>query len=166
MKGNFLQEALTSSAKVYDVMFIETMIMQECYQILAARLQIPIIGTAVTHRWHAAADNLGIPTDLSVPFLFGFKATGRELNFFQRVQNVWSYMVMLYHYKIGTRRTTEIERFRQEYFSEQPSSASRAKHFSLVFYNSHPTFAPRPMSPNAIEIGGIHLQPANALQKV
>lgn len=154
------QEVVNATEKPYDVMFIELLAMYECYLPIAQKLGIPIIGT-VTHRsWRFAdvaigfSDNLAaIPNELS--------DAQSKMTFVQRVRNIGTLLFSEYflHCVIPAR----VNQFYQTYF---PDFQSQEKKISMAFYNSHASVLPRPTTPSAVEVGGVHIHAAKPLPQV
>ena len=85
----------------------------ECYLPIAEKLKIPVIGTVTLHSWQYADHIIGVPNNPAVIPVEGAGAKP-EMNFIERVQNVWNYFVMEY-YKIQMRK--KHEKLYPEYFS-------------------------------------------------
>ena len=147
--------------KLYDVMFMELLMYYECYLPIAEKLGIPVIGTS-TLRSHMQADHaVGVPNNPAfIPVEIAECQAKVDMSFVERVQNLWNHLLVYFTKKEVSKRQEE---FHLKYF---PEYVMNKKKVSLVFFNNHPTFLPRPTIPNAIDVGGIHVQPANPLPEV
>jgi hypothetical protein len=87
---------------------------------------------------------------------------GNSMTLYSRVKNtLLTGMIYLWEISVSSLRG---ELFRRKYFPEiEWSDAGSA---DLLFLNSHPTLQPRPMVPNAIEIGGVHIPSDASLPNV
>lgn len=157
---SYLQEALNSTEKLYDVMFTEMLAAFECYLPIAQKLGIPVIGTVTLRSGLFADQTIGVPNNPAV-IPFEFSNAKPDMNLVERIKNLWNYFVVNYYYLTDIR--WKIQKFYQEYFDED---LLYKKDFSLVFYNNHASLLPHSVTPNAIDIGGIHLKPANPLPEV
>jgi len=83
-----------------------------------------------------------------------------EMSLTERLHNVWNYLLVDYHYTFLHERMNQLKR---KHFSEE---LLKNNLISLIFYNHHHSMLSRNYVPNAIEVGGIHLTPAQPLPKV
>lgn len=157
----FVQEALNSSKKLYDVIFVEILMGHECVLPIAEKLSIPVVGTVTLHNWMIADTISGVPNNpMTIPS--ATLATSRpEMSFVERVQSLGIYFIVHYFYKSAIRPV--VDKFYREYFDED---LLYKKDVSLVFYNNHASILPRSIPPNVIEIGGLHVKKANPLPQV
>lgn len=134
--------------------------MQGCYLLLAQRLNIPIIGTLPTSPW-VTEHLIGNPINpIYVPNAWSY--TGNKMTFRERVKNMLlTSFIYFWEISIGAIRE---EIFRRKYFPD--IQWSDVKSPALLFLNSHPVLQPRPMVPNAIEIGGAHIKSSQLLPRV
>lgn len=141
-------------------MFIGMIQMYECYLNIAEELNIPVIGT-VNYRSWMSERAIGNPFNPAVVPLV-WSSHGRSMTFQQRLINTWNIFMndFLYTFVVSPK----LDRFNRQHFPN--SSAVKAKPPALMFINSHLTLQSRPMVPNAIEIGGIHIEPEKSLPKV
>jgi len=151
---------MKSGEKLYDIMLVELFMDHPCYLPIAERLQIPVIGTKTLRLWQIADHVVGAPHNPAIlPVVFaGFMP---EVNLIGRAQNLWNYLIVEYYF---TKNREVIDKFYLEHFPDY--HLLHKKDVSLVFYNSHPTITPRPISANVIEVGGIHVKPAKPLPAV
>ena len=157
----FFQKALSNSTH-YDVMFVGMIQMYECYFSLADALKIPVIGT-VNYRSWPSERTVGNPFNPAIVPLV-WSSHGKTMNFRQRLANTWNIFTndFLYYFVVSPK----LHEFNDRYFPSTRTSSEMSRQPALMFINSHLTLQPRPMVPNAIEIGGIHIQPKKPLPKV
>lgn len=156
----WFQEDYHSKKKLYDVMFIQLLSMYHCYLPLAQKLDIPVIGSTVARVWRLSDLAMGNPFNPAVSrFEYGDFST--TWSFTDRLSNFWRMMKLDFFYSLLV--PSEINSIYQKYYSPELMDNPEV---SLLFVNSHDSFFPRPMMPNTIEIGGIHIKPANPLPKV
>ncbi len=151
---------LNATEKLYDVMFTEIFTLYECFLPLAQKLNIPVIGTVTLRSWSYGDVAIGNSYNLAVtPFEFG--SYSDQMTFFQRLLNLWEYLRFEYHRYVNQKSV--LKKLNEELYS---ADLVNKKKVSLVFINNHHSIMPRSLVPNAIEIAGIHLQPANPLPEV
>ena len=134
---------------------------------LAHKLKVPVIQmcTNVGLKWMDGW--FGNPSFYSfLPNLF--QEFTSKMTFWQRVTNTISELYV----KVGRQfyflpKQNEIMR---KYFNnseELPTIEELEKKISLIFFNSHFSFnLPRPLMPNMIEVGGLHVKPPKKLPTV
>ena len=110
--------------------------------------------------WPLADEAVGLPHNAAVLPLYG-DGNMLEMSFIERVQNLWKYLLVDYFYHTKMRK--EVDTFYREHFSED---LLYKKDVSLLFYNYHPTLLSRPITPNVIEVGGLHVKSPNPLPDV
>lgn len=142
-------------------MFVELRPMYQCYLPIAEKLNIPVIGTVVMRLSKLADAAIGCPVNpATIPQeRFDSKLT---MSFRERLENVWRHLLTDYHMYFVMR--PKINQFYQKYFPD--SESPNKKKVSLAFYNSHASLLSRPTVPNAVEVAGVHIQPANRLPQV
>lgn len=125
--------------------------MYKCYLPIAEKLDIPVIGTFSGYAIIPVDQAIGNPRNLAtIPF--ETSPFGTKMSFFQRIQNVF------FHTIYYLTDTFLFEAKTNEFFAKyHPDFSNNKTKVSLVFLNSHPCLAPRPVAPNNIHIGGIHL---------
>lgn len=133
----------------------------ECFLPIAEELDIPVIGTIATRSWRNTESILGNPYNPAV-IPFDLSNYSYKMAFLQRLRNAVDYLLDVIHHNYLI--YPQIENVYQKYF---PSTtvASRKKP-SLLFLNSNPVLTPRPLVPNIINVGGIHVQPVKPLPNV
>ena len=156
----FQQEALNSTEKLYDIMFVELLVAHECYLPIAEKLGIPVIGTVTLRSWKLADHAIGVPHNPAIIPL-ELTASKPKMSLIERIKNVWDNFIVDFHQRTSVRKA--INKFYREFFTED---LLHKKDVSLIFFNNHASLLPRPSIPNAIDIGGVHVQPAKPLPKV
>lgn len=141
-------------------MFLQLISMYHCYLPLAEKLDIPVLGTTVARVWRLSDVAVGNPIN---PAALRFEYSDYSTTWFfsDRLFNFWRLMKLDFFYNLMV--PSKIDRIYQQYYTKE---LVNKKEISLSFVNSHASFFPRPLVPNAIEIGGIHIDPASPLPKV
>lgn len=155
------QDALNSEEKLYDVMFIDLLIAYRCYMYMAQKLDIPVIGIVTPMTWTFVEFDVNYPNSPAA-IRFEFFNFPLKMTFFQRVKNLWSRLIIYYFYYY--RVPAQLNQFVQEHFPDMKSSSQNE--ISLIFHNSHASIFPRQGVQNVVEIGGVHITPANLIPQV
>lgn len=110
-------------------------------------------------------DRVGGPDNPSYIPIIVTKAAGK-MNFRERIINTIYYIYFKIAWKIYSEWPTD--KFLKETFGlNTPYINDIVYNTSMVFTNSHFSFdGPRPLAPNMVEIGGIHVQAPKKLPKV
>ncbi len=145
------------------MMFVDAAtIMYECYLPLAEKLNIPVIGTISTRSWKHAEWTLGNPYPPStVPYEMGLYRSD-HMTFLQRLSNTYDSVFDYFYYHIQI--SDRLKKHQRRYFPNSPSRPRKRP--SLLFVNGHNVLLPRPLLPNIIHVGGIHLTSSNVLLPV
>lgn len=145
------------------MVFIEQFIVSKCYQFLAEKMRVPIIGTVTLRSWLLADRTIGNPFYPSYMPVEQSQKWNRN-DFTSRLINLWNMLLIYFHWY------TEVSPFLNGFHNENANLLGDPGYLdlrpSLIFYNSFPEYLPRPMSPAAIQIGGIHVQPEKPLPTV
>lgn len=144
-----------SDEKLFDLIIFQIFIYYDCFLPLAEKWNIPAIAT-VTHRSLSAVDKItSNPRFPSVfPAEIGTFWNLRTLN--GRLMNTWAHLFTdLSLSYVNFLNGREFYETHSEVL--RPYAGYRNRKPTLVFYNNHFSLFPRALSPNAIEIGGIHL---------
>lgn len=151
---------MNSNEKHYDVMFTELIFMFPCFLPLAEKLNIPVIGTVTLRSWKFVDAVMGNPNNPAV-VPGELSSFSDKMTFLERLENFVKalYLDFIHNYAIP-KKLNEI--YNQFY---TPDLLNK-KQISLVFTNNHFTLLPRPMAPNIIDVGGIHVKPAKPLPEV
>ncbi|XP_065224783.1 UDP-glucosyltransferase 2-like [Planococcus citri] len=164
MKLPEIQLALTSNKKLYDVIFVEILLLYNCFLPLAAKFNVPVIGTEAFKQEYYADYSIGNPQHPGYIFFEAVSNRWDKDSFLGRFSNVWIYLeAILFNYLY---LVPCLETFHQDHL-DQLAPLSKYKDIapSLIFYNNHPASLSRPSVPNAIEVGCIHAQRAEPLPK-
>ncbi|XP_050441657.1 UDP-glucosyltransferase 2-like isoform X2 [Adelges cooleyi] len=142
-------------------LFITELLASSCDSYVSHHLQIPQILVTASHMntwYHDTFASHTNPAYVST-FHSGFATPS---NFVQRFMNFYDYLYSHLVYKWVDREATKIGR---KYFGpDVPDADTVMKNTSLVFINGHFTVdLPKPVLPNFVDIGGIHLVPPKPL---
>lgn len=134
--------------------------MQGCYLLLAHQLGVPVIGTLPTSPW-VSEHVIGNPINpVYVPNAWNH--IGNKMSLYDRLKNTL-FTGVIYLWEMRYAGLLE-ELFRREHFPD--IEWMNVEGPALLFLNSHPVLQPRPMVPNAVEIGGVHIAPVQPLPQV
>ncbi|XP_050303467.1 UDP-glucosyltransferase 2-like [Anthonomus grandis grandis] len=155
-------EKLKNATKKYDL-FITEFFTSECVLPWAWHFNIPsvLVSTSLPLPWNN--ERFGVPDNPSyVPNYYG--DFGAEMTLFQRAQNVWQYAVARYKFWRSMNQADQVAR---AFFGPQmPPLEEVAYNSSLLLSNTHFSIHDaRPLPPNVIEIGGLHINPPKPLSK-
>ncbi len=156
----FLQKMLHSTNKEYDVMFLELVLMYECFMPLAEKLAVPVIGTMTLRSGRMPDWAIGNPYNPAV-LPAEFSDFSDRMTFLQRVKSTLHHLAIQFCYWFMV--IPQLNKIYKEFYS---SNLLYRKKVSVVFYNNHPTYLSRPLVPNAFDIGGIHMKTAKPLPQV
>lgn len=137
--------------------------LHECFSPIAEILDIPIIGTSTAKSWWRTDWLISNPNNPAI-IPTGFSFWSLKMKFIQRLKNSWYWTIEYLFENLFIQQ--KLESIYKKHFPNS-SVAQRIKP-SLMFVNSHQILVPRPLVPNSINIGGIHLQfqPAKQLPQV
>ncbi len=142
-------------------MFVEMLVMYECYLPIAQKFEIPVIGTVSLRPWPRVDTELGNSHPFHYPFLLSHRPI--RMSFYERLQNVLDHIGMeyrIYHQIVGPK----LQKFYKSHFPFHRSNGNTE--ISFLFANWHSSIFPRIRVPAMAEIGGIHIQPAKSLPSV
>lgn len=157
-KNSAIQKILTDPNSNFDVILIE-FAASECTSYLSERLNIPLIyvtpPSIISYMEHSIVGHFTNPAyvshtlaDHSIP-----------RSFYQRMTNT---MLLIY-----TSCLIQYNNWYESKVDQQPFDLIKPVKPSIVFSNAHYiTDAPRPLPPNVIAVGGIHLDRPKAIPKV
>lgn len=143
-------------------MFTDMHSMYECHFPIAKKLGIPIIGT-VTERTFVIgqpSSALSVNNPAIVPILFA--GSDHKMTMGQRWMNIIYYFINDYYYYPAFSK--RVDQFYRNYYPDL--TLQKEKMVSLVFQNNHKSLSPRPVHQTTVEIGGIHIRPAESLPQV
>lgn len=155
---------LLNTTEKFDVLITE-MFVTDFFVLYANKLNIPVIGyhSNLPYPWHV--ERLGMPYNPSyIPAtLAGFS---QKMNFVERLMNVVSNAYSLVVY----------EKYSQDVFNKivpkfygpgMPKLQDAIKNTSLMFFYSHYSYSGvRPLVPNSVEVGGMHIKESRPLPEV
>ncbi|XP_065219017.1 UDP-glycosyltransferase UGT5-like isoform X20 [Planococcus citri] len=157
-----LIELLNGSQK-FDVLITEAFT-TDFYILYANKLNIPVIGyhSNLPYTWHA--ERLGMPYNPSyIPAtLAGFPP---RMNFIDRMMNLIGNLYSLYVYDTYSQEV--YNELVPKYFGDgMPRLQDAVKNTSLIFFYSYFAYSGvRPLVPNAVEVGGMHVKDSKPLPK-
>lgn len=141
-------------------MIIQLLMMYECYLPLAQKLDIPVVGIAAARTWRLADLAVGNPFNPAV-LRHEYSEYSPSWTFIDRLRNVFTTLQMdIFHY---LSIQPAVDRIYRQYYG---LDFKIEKKISSMFINNHASFVSRPSVPNVIDVGGIHVNPANTLSAV
>ncbi|KAH8329472.1 hypothetical protein KR074_011519 [Drosophila pseudoananassae] len=161
LRSDALQQVLKRRPGYYDVIIIEQF-NTDCMMGVAHQLQAPVIAlsSCVMMPWHF--ERMGAPMIPShVPALF--MAQSQNMDFGGRLANWFSTHALNWMYKLlSVPAADALVQFK--FGHDVPSVGELAKNTSVFFVNQHYSLSgPKPLPPNVIELGGIHIQKSKPL---
>lgn len=143
-------------------MFVDLVpFMYECFLPIANVLNIPVIGTIATRSWRNIEWIMGNPYNPAVvPFELSHFST--HMNFIERLMNTWQCIsdYFLRYFYIQPR----LRKLYDRYFANL--TLTENKQPALVFVNGHSALMPRPLAPNIVNVGGLHVPSVEPLPNV
>ncbi|XP_065219732.1 UDP-glucosyltransferase 2-like [Planococcus citri] len=159
-----IQRILNSDEKLYDVVFVEILFFYKCFLPVVEKMNIPFIGTTTVRTCFQADHAIYNPHHPAyIPYEVVTQKWKLE-HILGRINNVWNYIVASWHENVVFPKM--LKQFHDDHI-DQLSSLEKYMTMEpdLIFYNNHASLLPRPMNPNAIEIGGVHVEDAKPLPK-
>ncbi|GLV33062.1 UDP-glycosyltransferase family 36 member D1 [Carabus blaptoides fortunei] len=158
-----IQDFLKSDAK-FDLVIVE-LFATNCYLGLLHKVKAPFIFFSSSAMVPWASQNFGnIDNPAYIPTLF--MDFTRKMDFFQRVENSIVYVINKILHQIMLEDPAN-DSVNQHVSADAPLVEDTARNASLFLVNSHYTlFGARPLVPNIIEVGGIHIKEMKPLAKV
>lgn len=149
----------------FDLVIVQ-IFQTECIYQIAKKFDCPIIGVHSTNIMPWSGGRFALPNNPSYiqNSLLPFPA---KMNFWQRLENslvTLGHIVYYHHVMVETDK-----RIVEEHFNSEEASLMNTIGYntSLFLVNTHFTVnSPRPLVPNVIEIGGIHIGQSRPLSKV
>lgn len=140
------------------------LLLYRCYFAVAAKMNVPIIGTVTVKSWSHADHEIGNPNNPSyIPYDLIGSLDWRS--FYDRLQNTCRYIISQWYWHFVTSPVLN-ELYKNHSQQLGPAAQYNDIRPSLVFINNHVSLLPRTTTPNAIEIGGIHIKEAKPLPQV
>lgn len=155
-------QTLLKSNKKFDLAIIE-MFNSHCFAGIIRKLRIPFIGVTSHALMPWSNSWFGTPATPSyIPVLFLDHSD--QMNFLERVENAVIYVLHNFYYNIVV--ATVSDEFSRKYLKESIPS-DFMKNASLVLTNVHYSLnRPKPLAPNVIDVGGIHIGKQSNLSEV
>ena len=160
-----LQDIINSKKEEYNVI-ITSAVFNDCVFGIRYMLDIPVIKMCSFDGMKSMDEWVGNPSPYAyLPQLFG--DYGDRMNFWQRTINTLSEIYL----KLGRIFYVILQHdaILRKYFNSSniPSISVLEKSTALLLLNQHFSIGhPRPLTPNTVEIGGIHIYPPKKLNAV
>ncbi len=154
---------LWNSEEKFDLMITETFT-NEFFQLFAHKLKIPVLKFRSNMPLPWMADQLALPDNPSyapIPYS-GFTD---KMDFFQRCENFLVYLYLRFQY---SKWETMYDDMAAKIFrSAVPPLKEIVKNTNAIFFFTHFTInQPRPLTPNAVEVAGLHISEPKVLCQV
>lgn len=159
-----LRELYEQPTNAYDLVVTETC-NTDLYLALADRFRAPFVAWTTSPMFVWSADRMAAPTHPAyVPVLMS--AHGPRMTFAERVHNTLLRYMAFRWYCDGSE--TYSQRVASDRFAHTSAPlAELALRTSFLFVDTHHTvWGGRPLPPNVVEVGGLHVRPARPLQEV
>ncbi|XP_070065012.1 uncharacterized protein [Drosophila virilis] len=161
LRSEALQTVLKRKAGYYDVIVLEQF-NTDCMMGVAHQLQAPVVAlsSCAMMPWHY--ERMGVPIIPSyIPALF--MGQSQDMNFGGRLANWFSFHTLNWLYKLVSIPAADAL-VQYKFGHDVPSVGELVKNTSVYFVNQHYSLSgPKPLPPNVIELGGLHIQKANPL---
>ncbi|KAJ8972842.1 hypothetical protein NQ314_000006 [Rhamnusium bicolor] len=163
LSSKALQNFMKTKEK-YDLMIIE-LFNSDCFLSLAHKIKAPIIGLSSCTPMPWTSERFANPTHTAyIPN--NNMDYSDKMTFLERVENTVVTLFHQYHYEYFT--LSRDEQIARKYLGRKASHVREfIKNSSILLTNTHFTLTlPRPLVPNVVEIGGIHIGKVRTLPKV
>ncbi|CRK86175.1 CLUMA_CG000058, isoform A [Clunio marinus] len=163
LNSSAVENVLNQSVRgKFDLIIVEQF-NTDCMLGIAHKLDAPIIGLSSCNimPWHF--------TQLGLPYEPGFYPTTfigatDDMTFGKRLSNWFTFVYMNVMYKMFTQKSTN-ELLKRKFGSDFPDIEMLTKKVSMMFVNQHYSLSgAKHLSPNVIELGGIHIETDNSLE--
>ncbi|XP_065220400.1 UDP-glucosyltransferase 2-like isoform X2 [Planococcus citri] len=158
----YVKQLIHSKNNEIDLIMVEVFHVQ-CFHLLAYKLNVPLIIVQPLSNEMGADYFVGNPSVLSTTPVC-VTAFTTKMNFWQRFENVFQYMVIYWYHHFGHNKDMAVYA-RKHFNMELPTDEELHRRTALVLNDNHPSFISRPKSPNAIDIAGIHIKEPKKLPK-
>jgi glucuronosyltransferase len=165
LQDKAFQNLINSKDKIFDVI-ITGALSYDCVFGISYMLDIPIIKMCPFVGMKSMDEWVGNPSPYAyLPHIFSYY--DNRMNFWQRTLNTLSETYM----KLGRifYAIPKHDAILRKYFNSSniPSISVLEKSTALLLINQHfSTGYPRPLAPNCVEVGGIHIKPPKKLNAV
>ncbi|KAJ9601565.1 hypothetical protein L9F63_000308, partial [Diploptera punctata] len=152
---------LINSGEHFDLIVLETFYV-DCFLGFAHIFKAPVVQICTFAGTEEVADLVGNPT----PYAYipdPFQEFDQNMNFMERLKNTWGYTIQKLARKYYI---VDQDAIMRKFFndSSMPYIEELQEHTALVLVNHHFTIGPpRPMVPNYIQVGGMHVKPPKDL---
>lgn len=148
----------------FDLVIVEQF-NSDCMLGVAHKLKAPVIGLSSCNimPWHFS--RIGLPYE---PGFFPTTFTGAtdQMTFGQRLSNWFTFVYMNVMYRLFVQNDSN-ELLRRRFGDDIPDLSTLSKKVSMMFVNQHYALSgAKHLSPNVIELGGIHIEKAQPLDEV
>ena len=148
----------------FDLIIVEQF-NTDCMLGVAHKLKAPVIGLSSCNimPWHFS--QLGLPYEPGF-YPTTFIGTTDDMSFPMRLANWFTFVYMNVMYKQFTEKDSD-KALKRRFGDDFPDLSMLTKSVSMMFVNQHYSFSgAKHLSPNVIELGGIHIEKANPLDPV
>ncbi|KAH8378116.1 hypothetical protein KR093_009383, partial [Drosophila rubida] len=161
LRSDALQTILKKKAGYYDVIVMEQF-NTDCMMGVVHQLQAPVVAlsSCALMPWHY--ERMGAPIIPShIPALF--MAQSQDMDFAGRLANWFSFHALNWMYKLISIPSADAL-VQYKFGHDLPSVGELVKNTSVFLVNQHYSLSgPKPLPPNVIEVGGLHIQKAKPL---
>lgn len=163
LKTDFIRRLIQSKKKYVDLILAEQYFTQ-CYNLLAEQLDVPVIAISPSTSGTGTDLMIGNPGNPAVVPIMTTSYT-TNMGFFERIMNTYQFLCYyIGHYFLFNNNMEELA---EKYFNRHLQSLGMLhQRVALTFYNNHFSLVAKAAVPNAIDIGGIHIQDAKVLPEV
>ncbi|XP_065216827.1 UDP-glucosyltransferase 2-like [Planococcus citri] len=159
-----IQRILNSNEKLYDAVFVEMLWFYRCFLPVAEKMKVPYIGTVTLRTWTMADHAINNPNHPAYIPIEIVTQKWQLDHIVGRILNVWSYFVVSWYENVVFPKI--LKQFHNDHIGQLNSLGNYlSMDPDLIFYNNHASLLPRPMNPNAIDIGGVHMKGVKPLPK-
>ncbi len=154
---------LWNSGEKYDLMITETFL-TEFFQLFAFKLNIPVLKLRAIKPVPSTSTQISLPDNPSyIPF--SDTEFDDRMNFLQRCENFLVNLYWRFYQSMSERRYDEMAA--RIFGPEVPSFNDIAQNTSMILFYSHFTLSyPRPDTPDAIEVAGLHITEPKTIPQV
>lgn len=148
----------------FDLVIVEQF-NTDCMLGIAHKLKAPVIGLSSCNimPWHFTQH--GLPYEPGF-YPTTFLAASDNMSFTMRLANWFTFVYMNVMHKLFMEKDSD-RLLKRRFGDDFPDLNILTKKVSMVFVNQHYSFSgAKHLSPNVIELGGIHIEKANALDPV
>lgn len=151
--------------KQYDLLITE-IFLTDAFMIVPYLYKVPYITISTSIPQPQHSDRLGLPDNPSYIPSYVSPFSGK-MSFLERISNTLVHLYYKWYYDYAAHGVAN--RVIQQCFPNEniPRIQDILSTSSLTLVNTHPTInEARPLPPNVVEIGGVHVKPAKRLSKV